>query len=252
MLNPLAKSSSRLAKKSTAKKARIVEVVPDSLIIEVEPLDEELDDATTLSNLMRSIDEQKQVLGGVIEAHEVLEVEDRRMAQELKEAKQLAAALKAKTKTEDDERKSLEVEVEKRRQAEKAEEEKVVEIEKRLEIKKKEKVETEREQQELEKKKEKEEKKKKEEREKEKKEEVEVARRKAEKVVPREAKLIKQAVEAAVMSMQKVAQPAIEVRTSIETAAPLVSMNFTLVLFPLCLYLYTDKYFLCTRGSWGH
>uniref|UniRef100_A0A2N9EPX4 Aminotransferase-like plant mobile domain-containing protein n=1 Tax=Fagus sylvatica TaxID=28930 RepID=A0A2N9EPX4_FAGSY len=186
-----------------------------------EPLDEELDDATTLSNLIRSIDEHKQVLGGVIEAHEVLEVEDRRMAQELKEAKQLAAALKAKTKTEDTERKRLEAEVEKRRQAEKAEEERVVEIEKRLEIKKKEKVETEREQQELEKKKEKEEKKKKEEREKEKKEEVEAARRKAEQVVPREAKLIKQAVGAAVMSVQKVAQPTIEVRTSIETATPL-------------------------------
>jgi colicin import membrane protein len=236
VLNPLAKSSSRLAKKSTAKKARIVEVVPDSLIIEVEPLDEELDDATTLSNLIRSIDEQKQVLGGVIEAHEVLEVEDRRMAQELKEAKQLAAALKAKTKTEDTERKHLEAEVEKRRQAE---EERVAEIEKRLEIKKKEKVETEREQQELEKKKEKEEKKKKEEREKEKKEEVEAARRKAEQVVPREAKLIKQAVGAAVMSVQKVAQPTIEVRTSIETATPLVSMNFTLVFVSLMsLFVY--------------
>jgi hypothetical protein len=52
---------------STAKKAKVVEVVPDFSIIEVEPLDEELDDTTTLSNLMRKVDEQKQVLSGIIE-----------------------------------------------------------------------------------------------------------------------------------------------------------------------------------------
>ena len=64
---------------------------------------------------MRSIDEQKQVLGGVIKAQEALEAEDRRMVRELKEAKQLAAALKAKTKAKDAERKRLKAEVEKRR-----------------------------------------------------------------------------------------------------------------------------------------
>ncbi len=128
-----------------------------------------------------------------------------------------------------------------RRQAEKAEEERVVEIEKWLEIKKKEKAEAERKQQELEKNKKEEEekkKKKKDEREKEKKEEVEVARRKA--------KLIKLAVRVAVMLVQKVAQPTIEVRTSIEavtspieTATPLVSMNFTLVFVSLMsLFVY--------------
>ncbi len=54
-----------VAKKSTAKKARVVEVVLDFSIIEVESLDEERNDTTTLSNLMMSIDEQKQILGGV-------------------------------------------------------------------------------------------------------------------------------------------------------------------------------------------
>jgi hypothetical protein len=63
-----------VAKKSTAKIAKVVEVVPESSIIEVESLEEELDDTATLSNLVRKIDEQKQILSGVIEA---LEVEDR-------------------------------------------------------------------------------------------------------------------------------------------------------------------------------
>ena len=81
-----------MAKKSTAKKAKVVEVVPASSIIEVEPLDEELDDATTLSNLMRKVDEQKQVLSGIIEAQEAFEAEDRLVAQKFKEAKKLAAA----------------------------------------------------------------------------------------------------------------------------------------------------------------
>jgi hypothetical protein len=57
-----------VAKKSTTKKAKVVEVVPDSSIIRVEPLKEELDDTATLSNLVRKIDEQKQILSGVIEA----------------------------------------------------------------------------------------------------------------------------------------------------------------------------------------
>ena len=56
------------AKKPTAKKANTAEVVPDPSILEVEPLDEDLDDVTTLSNLTRKVDEQKQVLSGIIEA----------------------------------------------------------------------------------------------------------------------------------------------------------------------------------------
>jgi hypothetical protein len=41
---------------------------PDPSILEVEPLDENLDDVTTLSNLMKKVDKQKQVLNGIIEA----------------------------------------------------------------------------------------------------------------------------------------------------------------------------------------
>ena len=59
-----------VAKKSTAKKAKIVEVVFDSSIIEAESLEDELDDAATLSNLVRKIDEHKQILSGVIEAED--------------------------------------------------------------------------------------------------------------------------------------------------------------------------------------
>ena len=88
-------------KKSTAKKAKVVEVVFDSSIIEVEPLDEELDDTATLSNLVKKIDEQKQILSGVTEAQEALEAENQRIAREYKEAKQLAAAFMAKAKVED-------------------------------------------------------------------------------------------------------------------------------------------------------
>jgi hypothetical protein len=69
-----------VAKKSTAKKAKIVEVVFDSSIIEAESLEDELDDAATLSNLVRKIDEHKQILSGVIEAKEALEAEDRQIA----------------------------------------------------------------------------------------------------------------------------------------------------------------------------
>jgi hypothetical protein len=68
---------------------------------------------------------------------------------------------------------------------------------------------------------------------KEKRKEAEIVRRKAEQVVPREARLTKQIVVATVVSVQQVAQPAIEVRTSIEAttssievAAPLVSIPF--------------------------
>uniref|UniRef100_A0A2N9EM61 Aminotransferase-like plant mobile domain-containing protein n=1 Tax=Fagus sylvatica TaxID=28930 RepID=A0A2N9EM61_FAGSY len=189
-----------VAKMSTAKKAKVVEVVPDFSIIEVEPLDEELDDTTTLSNLMRKVDEQKQVLSGIIEAQEAFKAEDRIIAQKFKEAKKLAAAFQAKAQVEDAERKDLEAEEEKKKQADKVEEERIAEIVRRLKIKKKEKAQADKKrQQELErKKKEGEEKKKQEEeqKKKEKKREVEAAKKKAEQVV----------------------QPAIKVRTSIEAA----------------------------------
>jgi hypothetical protein len=135
------------AKKPTAKKVKVVEVVSDPSILEVEPLDEDLDDATTLSNLMRKVNEQKQVLNGLIEAQEALEAEDRAIANKYKEAKkfaklvavtlqaktqaedaaQLAAAFKAKSETKEAERKRLEAEEEKKRQADKVEEERVAE-----------------------------------------------------------------------------------------------------------------------------
>ena len=135
-----------VAKKSIAKKPRAVDVTLDTSIIEVEPLDEEFDDAATLSAFMRDVNEYKQILGGVIEAQEALEAEDRKVAQEYKEAKQFIAALKAKTRAEEAERKCLE--------AKKAEEERIAEIERRFEIKKKEKAEAEqKKQQELEKRK---------------------------------------------------------------------------------------------------
>ena len=57
-----------MAKKCTAKKLRAVEVTPDISIIEIELLDKELDDATTLSALIKDVNEQKQILGGIIKA----------------------------------------------------------------------------------------------------------------------------------------------------------------------------------------
>ena len=57
-----------VAKKPSAKKVKVIEVIPDPPILDVEPLDEDLDDATTLSELTRKVDEQKQVLSGLIEA----------------------------------------------------------------------------------------------------------------------------------------------------------------------------------------
>jgi SMC interacting uncharacterized protein involved in chromosome segregation len=60
------------------------------------------DDATTLSELTRKVDEQKQVLSGLIEAQEA---EDRALAKKYKEAKKFAklaaAVLQAKTQAED-------------------------------------------------------------------------------------------------------------------------------------------------------
>jgi uncharacterized membrane protein required for colicin V production len=70
--------------------------------------------------------------------------------------------------------------------------------------------------------------------------EVEAVRRKADQVVPREVRLLKPTAVATVVTVQQVAQLAIEVRTSIEAAtssieaaARLVSMLLTLVFAPL-------------------
>ena len=66
----------------------------------MESLDEDSDDATTLSDLTRKVDKQKQVLSGLIEAQEALEAEDRAIAKKYKEVKKLAkltaGALQAK------------------------------------------------------------------------------------------------------------------------------------------------------------
>jgi hypothetical protein len=146
-----------VAKKPSAKKVKVIEVIPDPPILDVEPLDEDLDDATALSELTRKVDEQKQVLSGLIEAQKALEAEDRALAKKYKEAKKfaklvtvalqaktqakdaikLATAFKAKFEAEEAERKRLEVKEEKKRQAEKAKEERVAEIARRLEAKKK-------------------------------------------------------------------------------------------------------------------
>ena len=120
----------------------------------MEPLEDELDDTTTLSNLMRKIDEQKLILSGVVEAQEALEVEDRCIAREYKKAKQFPAAFKAKVEVEDTERKRLEAGEEKKKQANELKDERIAKIERRLKIKKKEKAQAEQKrQQELEKKK---------------------------------------------------------------------------------------------------
>ena len=81
-----------LAKKSTAKKPRDVEITPDTSIIKIEFLENELNDATILSTLIKSVNEQKQILGGIIEAQEALETEDRRVAREHEEARQFVTA----------------------------------------------------------------------------------------------------------------------------------------------------------------
>uniref|UniRef100_A0A2N9H3S9 Aminotransferase-like plant mobile domain-containing protein n=1 Tax=Fagus sylvatica TaxID=28930 RepID=A0A2N9H3S9_FAGSY len=203
-----------VAKKSTAKKAKVVEVIPDSSTIEMEPLDEDLGDTTTLSNLMRKVDEQKQVLSDIIEAQKALEAEDRSLAQKFKEAKKLAAVFKAKTQAED--AKKLAAAFEAKSQVEDAER-------KHLEAEEEKEKANQKRQQELErKKKEEEEKRKQEEEQKreEKKREVEAAKKKAEQVVPGVAKLTKPTVMAPVVSVQQVVQPTIEVRTLIEAATP--------------------------------
>ena len=65
-----------VAKKSAAKKAKVVKAVPDSSIIDVDPLDEDLDDSATLSSLTRKVEEQKRLLSDIIEAQEAFEAED--------------------------------------------------------------------------------------------------------------------------------------------------------------------------------
>uniref|UniRef100_A0A2N9FED4 Aminotransferase-like plant mobile domain-containing protein n=1 Tax=Fagus sylvatica TaxID=28930 RepID=A0A2N9FED4_FAGSY len=112
------------ARKPSAKKIKVIEVVLDPPILEVEPLDEDLEDATTLSELTRM----------------------------------------AKSEAEEAERKRLKAKKEKKRQADKAEEERIAEITRKLEIKKKEKAQADQKnQQEFERKKREEEKKKQEE-----------------------------------------------------------------------------------------
>uniref|UniRef100_A0A2N9EZV7 Uncharacterized protein n=1 Tax=Fagus sylvatica TaxID=28930 RepID=A0A2N9EZV7_FAGSY len=68
-----------VAKKSSAKKAKVVEVVPDSSIIEVESLEEELDDTATLSNLPRL--RLRMLRGSILEA----EMEKKRQANKAEE-----------------------------------------------------------------------------------------------------------------------------------------------------------------------
>jgi hypothetical protein len=257
------------AKKSAAKKAKVVEAVPDSSIIDVDPLDEDHDDTATLSSLTRKVEVQKRLLSDIIEAQKALEVEDRAIAQKYKEAKKLAklaaAAFQAKAQTEDAkklavafqakseaegaERKHLKVEEEKKRQADKAEEERIAEIARKLEMKKKEKAQADQKrQQEFERNKREEEKKRQEEE--RKKEETNAAKKKIGQVVPREAKLTKLTVVAPVVSMQQAVQSAVEVRpsieavtSSIEVAAPLVSMLFALIFCSSCA-LITNLTFL--------
>ena len=94
-----------MAKKSAAKKAKVVKAVPDSSIIDVDPLDEDLDDSATLSSLTRKVEEQKWLLSDIIEAQEAFEAEDQAIAQKYKEAKKLAklaaAVFQAKAQTKD-------------------------------------------------------------------------------------------------------------------------------------------------------
>ena len=69
-----------VARKTTAKKPRVIKATPDASINEITPLVEELNDATTLSSLIKSVGQQKQVLGGIIEAQQALEAKDRWIA----------------------------------------------------------------------------------------------------------------------------------------------------------------------------
>ena len=101
----------------------------------------ELDDATTLFALMKDVDQKRQTQPKLIEAQQVLEAENQRIAQEHEEAIQFVAVVKAKNKVKEVERKCLEAKEEERRKAEKVEEERSAEIRRRLEVQKKEKAE---------------------------------------------------------------------------------------------------------------
>uniref|UniRef100_A0A2N9F7Z1 Aminotransferase-like plant mobile domain-containing protein n=1 Tax=Fagus sylvatica TaxID=28930 RepID=A0A2N9F7Z1_FAGSY len=223
-------STKRKTPETTTKKPRVIEATPDASINEIEPLVKELDDATTLSTLIKSIGQQKQVLGGIIEAQQALEAEDRRIAQEHKEAIQFAAVVKVKNKAVKAKRKCLKAkEEEEKRRAEKAEKERIAEIGRKLEVKKNEKADAQKKkQEEMERRKEKEgvEKKKKKEKEKKKevekeKKEEEATKEKAEKrkahVVPKEKKMVEEVGEVATMPKQEA------VTSSVEVATPLVS-----------------------------
>ena len=96
-----------VTKKTTAKKLRVIKAIPDTLIKEVKPMVEELDDASTLSTLMKNVSQQRQVLGGIIKAQQALEAEDRQISQGHEEAMQFVAAIEAKNKAEETERKRL-------------------------------------------------------------------------------------------------------------------------------------------------
>uniref|UniRef100_A0A2N9F949 Aminotransferase-like plant mobile domain-containing protein n=1 Tax=Fagus sylvatica TaxID=28930 RepID=A0A2N9F949_FAGSY len=180
-----------VAKKSTTKKPKVVEVTPETPIIEFEPLDEELDDTTTLFVLIRETRAE--------------EAERKRLEVEVEESRK---AEKAEERIAEIERR---LEIKKKEKAE-------VEQKKQQELKKRKKEKEEKEK----KKKEKEEKEEVERKEKEKKEEAKAASRKVEhqraQVVPGEGKVTKQAGEIAAMPSQKVTQPVIEVETLIEAA----------------------------------
>uniref|UniRef100_A0A2N9HXF3 Aminotransferase-like plant mobile domain-containing protein n=1 Tax=Fagus sylvatica TaxID=28930 RepID=A0A2N9HXF3_FAGSY len=140
-----------VSKRTVAKKPKIIKAGHDASIEEAVPLVDDLDDATTLSILMKEVDQKRQIKAELVEAQQAKEEE--------------------------------------RRKAEKAEEERIVEIGRRLEVEKKEKAEAEKKKKEevkrWKKEKEEEEKKKKEEverkkKEKEEREEVEMKKKEKE------------------------------------------------------------------------
>lgn len=65
-----------VAKKTTSKKPNIVEVAPKASIEEAVSLVEDLDDTTTLSVLMREVDQKRQTQAELIETQQVLKEED--------------------------------------------------------------------------------------------------------------------------------------------------------------------------------
>ena len=138
--NGLVKS---VAKKTTAKKPKIIKAALDALIEEAVSLVEDLDDASTLSNLMKEIDQKKQIQVEFIEVQQVLEAKDRQIPQEHDEAIQFITAIEANVHAEEVERKHLEAKEEERMRAKKVEEERIIEIGRRLELQKKEKIEAE-------------------------------------------------------------------------------------------------------------